>query len=266
MTLATPLMHLSDEDKLLIDWCPIEETPKIQEFIDAHWQRDHVLARDAELLQWQHRMPNEGGQLSVLTAHEAGRLLGILGIIQFEFCLRGQRLSGAWLTTWVSAPEARPKGVGLGLLKRVLDGSYAFVGTLGVSPSALKIYGSLGFTAWESIPRWIRVMTPAALEHMLPEDALPFDPQKWADFARGNGTALGSDESHLLQDTERPQCHVFQVAYGCGHQVEGRHQASTQANLVIVGSPPVALPATVKPTDERNPSMSNGAVPRDRLP
>src|SRR5712691_7128388 len=104
-----------------IAWAGAGEIAELQEFLDRHWKRGHVLARDAELLRWQHRSPRGPDALEIVTARDAGgALLGLLGIIAGEATVRGGRRPAAWLTTWIVPPEHRQRQVGLRLLHHVL--------------------------------------------------------------------------------------------------------------------------------------------------
>ena len=153
--------------ELNIDWCPVERISFLQEFMNTHWRGGHILAEDADLLRWQHRYAEEPGQISVLVASVGDSLVGMLGIINFGFCLRGKRLPGGWLTQWMAVPEGRSQLVGLHLLQRVLAGGYSVVGTLGSNDKASSIYAAMGFDTWESVPRWVRVTSVQALESLL---------------------------------------------------------------------------------------------------
>jgi hypothetical protein len=155
---------------LAIDWCPLERTGEVRRFLDEHWQRGHVLARDEELLRWQYRFPDDPARLSVLLADRGGALVGILGVIQFPFCLDGERLRGAWLTNWMSL---RGEHVGRPLVDRVFE-EFDVAVVVGVNQLATRVFAELGFEALESIPRWVRVLSTDALRKLVPEmDALP---------------------------------------------------------------------------------------------
>ena len=149
-----------------IEWCPLDQISLLQEFIDANWKRGHVLARDANLLRWQNAYPGDSEKLSVLIAHDAGTWLGMLGVIQVGVCVNGERISGAWLTSWLTLPESRSEGLGRRLMQEVLLG-FEMVGGLGGNDLFQRILGASGFDIWDSIPRWVRVINPSALESLL---------------------------------------------------------------------------------------------------
>src|SRR5688572_16690749 len=80
-----------------IDWCPTERVPTLQALIDSHWRKEHILARDEDLLRWQYRHPSEPDRLSVLLAEHEGEPVGMMGLIPCGFCVRGERIPGAWV-------------------------------------------------------------------------------------------------------------------------------------------------------------------------
>ena len=125
------------------------------------------MARDVELLHWQHRFPEETGLLSVLRAEVDSNPVGMLGLIPFGFCYRGERLRGAWFTMWLSVPDQRTQFVGIRLLQRALRDRFVMVGGLGNNATSQKIYTDWRFGVWDNIPRWVRVVSLGAVEHLL---------------------------------------------------------------------------------------------------
>jgi GNAT superfamily N-acetyltransferase len=150
---------------LRIDWLPVRRLSELQTFIDRRWRRGHVLAHDAELLRWQHRRPGDEGRLSVVTAEQAGELVGMLGIVAFEACVHGERGRGGWMTNWLVVPELRGQGIGRRLLERALE-ELELVGALAGNATTERVLGRLGF-AEMLMRRWVRVFSVAALERLL---------------------------------------------------------------------------------------------------
>lgn len=151
------------EGEVRIDWCPVARLAELQAFIDAQWKPGHVLARDAELLSWQH--PRSDDALSVVLATVGECIVGILGVIPFDANVLGATVPGGWLTTWVVMPELRAQRVGLRLLEFVLA-RHQFVGTVGGNATTMRLLGALGFRLWESVPRWIAVIDESAFERV----------------------------------------------------------------------------------------------------
>jgi hypothetical protein len=144
-----------------IDWLPQSRIPALQAFIDAHWRKGHILARDAKLLRWQH--PRDDDTLSILVAQNGGEIQGMLGLVLVDFNLRGQKTPGIWAALWVARPGTN---VGLPLLERALQLPAAFVGVLGVNETAMQIYRALRFTTVDDVPRMVRMIDAHAIERL----------------------------------------------------------------------------------------------------
>ena len=157
-----------------IGWVAPERLAELKQLIDEHWRRDHVLARDEELLRWQHPA-REDGRLSVLVADEAGRLVAMLGFVPFRACAREARGRGGWMTNWLVVPEARGRKLGQALVEHVLGSEFELVGALGANAATRTVLGRAGFVE-TAMHRWVRVFDPAALAVLLrgrdyPEEA-----------------------------------------------------------------------------------------------
>src|SRR4029078_1644447 len=100
----------------------------------------------------------EGGDQSVVVVEE-GRLLSFLGVVPARASFRGRPLKAAHLITWLSAPEARRRGVGL-LLMTYMAESFDFLFGRSVTPAALTIYQRLGFRYFANCNRWIGILDP----------------------------------------------------------------------------------------------------------
>ena len=111
-----------------IDRASVERLATLQRFVGEHWRGDHVLARDGELLRWQHRSLADEDRLAVLVAEDDG-LVGMLGLIEFDACLGERRGRGAWMTNWLVVPERRGERIGATLVERACS-EYALVGAL----------------------------------------------------------------------------------------------------------------------------------------
>jgi GNAT superfamily N-acetyltransferase len=144
-----------------IKHCSEDDIGALRRFIDTHWQHGHVLAQDASLLRWQfdqtRTRANTLQGLSVLLAWQGDRIVGMLGLIYFDFNIRGIVSPGVWLSHWLAIPESRADGVGLKLLWAVHDLGYDAIFVLGVNSTARKVYSALGFELLPCMPRWIGV-------------------------------------------------------------------------------------------------------------
>ncbi len=112
-----------------IDWARAGELPALRRFIDERWRRGHVLARDEDLLRWQHRSLSDPERLAILVAEDDGALVAMLGLIEFEACLGERRGRGAWMTNWLVVPDRRGEGIGAALVERACS-EFVLVGAL----------------------------------------------------------------------------------------------------------------------------------------
>ena len=164
-----------------IDWLPLERLPELQALVDEHWRRGHVLARDAELLRWQHQRPEQPDRLSVLVAEDEGRLVAMLGMVPFAGCVRGERVRGGWMTNWLVVPEARGRRLGLALVEHVLGSEYELVGALAANAATRHVLGARGFTEVE-LRRSVRVLDVEGLRELLAGRDVPEEAwTAWAD-------------------------------------------------------------------------------------
>lgn len=176
-----------------IDWCPLDQVNRLQSFIDSAWKAGHILARDRELLLWQHPLRGNSGRISVLQAQEGDRLMAILGVIPFGFCMFGKEIPAGWLTTWVEEPPRR--GLALGLLRDVMDGSFGMVGTIGGNWITLAILGRLGFATSDSMPRWTRPVHLPSLKTLLRDRPEPLSQACWQRLEGGAKVSIPIPQS-----------------------------------------------------------------------
>lgn len=180
-----------------IDWLPLDRLPELQAFVDEHWRRGHVLARDAELLRWQHRRRSDPDRLAVLVAEEDGRLVAMLGWIEFDACVGDERVPGGWMTNWLVVPEVRGRKLGLALVERALEEDYELVGALGANAATRHVLGGFGF-AEVGMFRWVRVFDADALRELLGGRELP-RPEAPAETRAGTGFVGACRDADFLR-------------------------------------------------------------------
>jgi GNAT superfamily N-acetyltransferase len=173
-----------------IDWLKRDRIPDLQRFIDTEWRRGHVLARDAELLAWQHERRDDPSRLALLVAEDEGALLGMLGFIEFDACVREDRVRGGWMTNWLVIPEARGRRLGLALVEAALGAEYEFIGALAANSATEHILGRYGF-ATRGLQRWVRVFDVEALRELVA--AKPYPDAAWQAWARGQTQRLSTE-------------------------------------------------------------------------
>ncbi len=140
-----------------VRWAKSDEVPLLQAYLNVHWRKDHILARDEELFRWQYRKPGAGEDPGVLIAIAEGKILGMMGTISLPMQVSGERIPGSMMALWSVREQDRPKGVGLVLLRELIQQGHAWVGVLGANPATtLAICGRLGFQTLPKIPRYFR--------------------------------------------------------------------------------------------------------------
>jgi GNAT superfamily N-acetyltransferase len=141
-----------------------EDEAAVIELHENHYWRENCLLLNPDFYRWQFALPPDsaaaGGDQSVV-AVEKGRLLSFLGVVPARASFRGRPLKAAHLITWLSAPEARGRGVGL-LLMTYMAESFDFLFGRSVTPAALTIYQRLGFRYFANCNRWIGILDPDA--------------------------------------------------------------------------------------------------------
>ena len=135
-----------------ISRCRAGEVGDVVRFIDAYWERGHVLATCSALLDWQHRDDDgQGYSFVVARRRGTGEVLGILGYIptrRFDASLAGDNV--IWLTMWKVRADAGFAGLGLLLVEYLTRAEpHVAIGAIGLNPETIPIYRALGFRAGE---------------------------------------------------------------------------------------------------------------------
>jgi hypothetical protein len=145
-----------------IDACREEDVPVLMRFIDAHWSAGHILSRDETLLRWQFDPTRITGRAlqgpAVLLAWHHEEVVGMLGLMGFEWNAEGIPMTGAWLSHWLVAPEKRSSGVAMRLLVAARALGLEVLGTVGATDVTTKVLSILGWKLIPEVPRWIGVM------------------------------------------------------------------------------------------------------------
>jgi predicted N-acetyltransferase YhbS len=155
-----------------IEWFKRSRIPELQRFIEAEWRSGHALARDGELLAWQHRRREDPERLALLVAEDEGTLLGMLGFVEFDACVHDERMRGGWMTNWLVVPEARGRRLGLALVEAALEAEYELIGALAANSATEYILGRYGFSV-RGMHRWVRVFDVEALRGLLAGRPVP---------------------------------------------------------------------------------------------
>jgi len=138
-------------EHVVISRCLEGELEQVMGFIDVHWSKRHVLARDRALMCWQHGDPDGNGCMNWLVARNNSELLGIIGYVPSRIYSGlssvGNRV--VWVALWKVRPEAGA-GLGLRLLKSIEHFEpHDCLGILGLNSQHLPMYRALGFRTGE---------------------------------------------------------------------------------------------------------------------
>ncbi len=165
---------------------PCRDVAQLRAYIDEHWRKGHILARDERMFDFQYRTPWVDrsvwpGGTSVLCIYDGARLLGFLGSIVAPY----PRPQSYWLALWHVLPELKGGGTGGKLLQKMQEIAYSqdgWIGTFGAGPEALPVYLKRGY-ACRAVRRWLYSSEAAGSASSVP--AIP---------ARHSAESLPSDE------------------------------------------------------------------------
>ncbi|MBI5568754.1 MAG: hypothetical protein HY914_02315 [Desulfomonile tiedjei] len=88
-----------------------------------------------------------------------------MGLNEREFNLRGEKLLGAELTTWMISDPVRGLGFGRKILE-YLQSNYQVLTGMGISEAALKVYLKCGFRWIRHIPRYVKVFSEDSIRRI----------------------------------------------------------------------------------------------------
>lgn len=149
----------------------------VTELHRKHYWRGNCLLLNRDFYRWQFELAPDslaaGGDKSVVAVDAAsGQLLSFLGVVPARALFQGKPIRAAHLITWLSAPEARGRGVGLAIMK-YMTSEYEFLFGRSVTPAALAIYRRLGMRYFLSCRRWLAVLDAEATLSLAvePDDA-----------------------------------------------------------------------------------------------
>ena len=124
-----------------------EDIPQIMQFIDEHWKKGHILARDREFFEWQFV---DDDQVNVFLGvdDDAGRIYGMQGVIKYNKRPNPDISGSIWKTIKSTNPV-----LGMELENYMFDQlQVRYSCSAGLSNKADRIYKMLG-------------MTPAVMDH-----------------------------------------------------------------------------------------------------
>ena len=126
-------------------FCTDKEVPLVMDFIKNYWSNTHILSRNRNLFDWQHKNKRTG-LYDFAIAVNNGEIYGCLGVIRnSRYDIQLVNDDTVWLTTWKVRDDA-PAGLGLQLHSFVSKNlSYSWIGTVGNNSVVTSIYKALGY-------------------------------------------------------------------------------------------------------------------------
>tara|TARA_Y100000768_G_C23936437_1_gene662808 strand:+ start:184 stop:1206 length:1023 start_codon:yes stop_codon:yes gene_type:complete len=124
-----------------IRFAKISERNSIMSFIENYWSKDHILAHDHTLFDFQHL---DNDRLNYVIALDTeGMIVGILGYISYGYKKENHDIA---LALWKVIPNLSDPLLGVKLIQFLQDNLNArYIHCVGVTKSVLGIYKYLGF-------------------------------------------------------------------------------------------------------------------------
>lgn len=125
--------------------CSFDDLEKLKIFINEIWSKNHVLATNQKLLDFQHKAINKYNFIiSKNPNNEITALLGFIPTSQYDENLKDH--ADIWLAIWkVNEISAKP-GIGFALLKWLEKNMKPqSIGAIGINKEVKKIYDVLGY-------------------------------------------------------------------------------------------------------------------------
>ncbi|SEU10008.1 GNAT family N-acetyltransferase [Paenibacillus sp. NFR01] len=140
------------------------ETSELMSALNDLWAKNHILSRDENLLNhmfYDHSVSQTvfgRDHYGFLGAWHEGEIIGIFGLMAFEFNVYGKQKMGFAPTNWIVPPEHRHTGAGIQLMRKMLEFDPAVVLNLGINANVARLYkGMGGYQVIPDVPRWIGI-------------------------------------------------------------------------------------------------------------
>ena len=127
--------------------CKKSELKDLKQFINDHWRKNHILATDKKLMDWQHYNDDNENYNFVLAKHlKSDEIHGVLGFIPVNHFDKAIKEKDLWLAMWKAREDNSEQGLGLSLLKYLINyKNPRSISVIGISPEIIPIYKYLGF-------------------------------------------------------------------------------------------------------------------------
>jgi len=141
-------------------YATLDEYPRISDFLNEYWAKNHVYTRDRRLFDWSfHRAGHwDPSSYSFSLALDGGELVGILGGIPFTLNRFGESSKAVWIVNYVIRPDHRKGAMALQLLSSFRKPEFSAVVAFGINPATVVIYKVLRGQVLPEIPRHFLVL------------------------------------------------------------------------------------------------------------
>lgn len=139
-----------------IHFCKYDELPELQEFIDKHWRKGHILSYSKELFEFQHKLPGKDYYSFVVAKNiETSEIDAVYGYIETQIYDASHTIPNiGWGAIWKVRDDVQNKEIGklgLKLLKFILKNSdIETFAALGISKTHKDIAISLNCKVGET--------------------------------------------------------------------------------------------------------------------
>jgi hypothetical protein len=140
-----------------------DEYPRVSQFLDQHWAKNHVYVRERRLFDWTFRRDGhlESEAYSFVIAENGNEIVAILGGIPFTFNCLGKTSKAVWIVNYAVRPDHRRGPVALQLLSTFRRPPFGEVIASGLNPDSTIIYKVLRGTILPELPRHLGIFADA---------------------------------------------------------------------------------------------------------
>jgi len=135
------------EENYSIHICLESEVNDLCRFIDDYWKKNHALARNRQLMDWQHYDAENGLYNFVVAKHiKTDTIHGVLGFISTKHFDNSLNDVDLWLAIWKIKDDIQVPGLGLSLLDFLISHQQPrSVAAIGLNPNIIKLYKCLNY-------------------------------------------------------------------------------------------------------------------------
>lgn len=141
-----------------------DEYPRISQFLDEYWAKNHIYVRERPLFDWTFRRHGhlESQAYSFTIAENGNDIVAILGGIPFTFNCLGRTSKAVWIVNYAVRPDHRRGPVALQLLSTFRRPPFDEVIASGLNPESTIIYKVLRGTVLPELPRHLGIFADAS--------------------------------------------------------------------------------------------------------